>query len=244
MHGSAELCRNSDLFDLAQAVENVANVIGLHGCRYRLKPSERSDAPVGFGDEKRIERVQLLRPEAGQKGMSGLLSGSRPSGDSRTLHCRYRRNQDPRLEQRIDHAGCDDDTLVRRPSGLGGRIDHEGYIGSCCAAKPKRRREFAGMIRHGLFPARIIGERLSRDIELLGDEGHQFFRKSCGAVEDLRQRHGRVAKQRELQGGTEAITVLPSQLDQIEVGGFQGIEPGKVVSVRRYSNQLFPLCLG
>lgn len=28
MHGSAETCRNSDLFDLVQAVENVANVVG------------------------------------------------------------------------------------------------------------------------------------------------------------------------------------------------------------------------
>lgn len=99
MHEGAEFCRNSDFSDLAQAVENVANVIGLHRCRNRLQPGERSDNFVGFGDEKRIERVQLLRPEAGQKGMSGLLSGSRPSGDSGTLDCRYR-NQNPCLAER------------------------------------------------------------------------------------------------------------------------------------------------
>lgn len=58
---------------------------------------------------------------------------------------------------------------------------------------PKCRREFTGMIRPCLVSARIIGERLSREIELLGDEGHQFFRKSCGAVEDLRHCHGGVA---------------------------------------------------
>jgi hypothetical protein len=53
------------------------------------------------------------------------------------------------------------------------------------------------MVRHCLFPARIIGERFDRDIEL--DEGYQLFRKSCGAVKDLDQRQGGVAKQRELK---------------------------------------------
>lgn len=41
------------------------------------------------------------------------------------------------------------------------------------------------MIRHGLFPARIVSERLSREIELLGDEGHQFFWKTRRAVEEV-----------------------------------------------------------
>jgi hypothetical protein len=61
------------------------------------------------------------------------------------------------------------------------------------------------MIRHCLVSARIIGERLCPEIELLGDEGHQFFRKSCGAVEDLRHCHGGVAKQRELESSTVCL---------------------------------------
>lgn len=52
-----------------------------------------------------------------------------------------------------------------------------------------------------------------------------------------------VAKQRELESRSKAITVLPPQSDQVEVGGFEGIEPGEVVSVRRDSNQMFPLRL-
>jgi hypothetical protein len=173
---------------LTQAVENVANVIGLYGCRYCLEPSERNGALIEFGDEKRIERVQLLRPEPGQKGMGGLLPGSRPSSNAGALNSRYR------LAQRLDQAGSDDDTLVRRPSGVGGRIDHEGNIRPGRAAEPKCRREFTGMIRHGLFPARIIGERLSWEVELLGDKGDQFFRKNCQAAENLRHCHGGMTK--------------------------------------------------
>ena len=151
--------------------------------------------------------------------MSGLLSGSRSPSDSGTLHCRYRRNENPRLAQRVDHTGSEDDALVRGPSRLGGRIDHEGNIRRGRTAEPKCRREFTGMVRHCLVSARIIGECPAREIELLGDEGHQFVRKSCGAVENLRHCHARMTKQCKLESNTEAISILPPQSDQIKVGG-------------------------
>jgi hypothetical protein len=47
-----------------------------------------------------------------------VLAGSCSSCDSRTLHCRYRRNQDPRLAQCVDHAGSDDDTLCIAQAAL------------------------------------------------------------------------------------------------------------------------------
>lgn len=130
---------------------------------------------------------------------------------------RNRREENFGLAQRFNDAGGDHDTLVRSPGSLSGRLDHEGDIRPGGPAKPIRARDFTGVIRHRLFPTRIIGESGRRYVELLGDEGHQFFGKPGGALKNLSEGHARVAKQRKLKGNAKPIAVFPPQPDLVDV---------------------------
>lgn len=77
MRSGAQLRGNPDFAHHSQALENFADVIGLRGRRDCVEPRKRHGTLARIGNQKDIERVQLLRAKTGQERMSRLFPGAR-----------------------------------------------------------------------------------------------------------------------------------------------------------------------
>jgi hypothetical protein len=70
--------------------------------------------------------------------------------------------------QRSNNASNNRRASIGAPRGLRRRLDHDGQIGVARRPQAERRGKQEGVIRHGLWPASVIGEGGGRDSQLRG----------------------------------------------------------------------------
>lgn len=170
-----------------------------------------------------------------------MLSRAGAAGDPRPLDRRGHRQQDIGRTQRLDDSGRDRKGGVARRSGPFCGRDHQRDIAAHGRANAKRRGDQSGVIGHGLRAGRVIGEHGRIERELARDEDDERLRYTALDLDHLRERHPRMADQRELQCHSQSIAIVATLPDQVEVGFFEGEAACQFVRVGRNAKQRRPL---
>ena len=96
------------------------------------------------------------------------------------------------------------------------------------------------MIRHGLWPTRIPGERRSRNFKLLC----QPLNQRLDGLLQLRKSNTGMTKQSELNGKADPIGIPAAGRHEVPIGTGQGEAPRHVVGIKRDAEESLPLLVG